>query len=711
MRRKYTIIGVLLVLAVGISQFASGSALKWIKVGSFQSKAIDSGNQGESAPGRYFMYYKYDHFEHEQEHALGWYIGVRSWTDESGAVHPVKINGAAHGTANETENTMPVPDNEGVTLHRYYRYQPPEITVDGFRLDDPFPQTGDAVAPDKIPGTADVMVESTINTSMGLTVHQKVLGWSQKYHDDYLIYDWTLENTGNVNLDDTIELPDQVLQDLYFSRIDFFEHNPGTRDEWVSSYGEYTTDTLRLMYNYPSRSDGSSYDNTGYVAPETGFLQNPYYMAEAWLHVDTAPGNTTDDWNQPGMTGVQHIDWSFNKLESHSLQPEQNQRMYDVMSDGFLGFDGTADVTGPNVRPGHHSPRFDERGKKYAKNFTWFTWLPGAYMAAGPWTLQPGESVRVVTARVIGSISVEKGWEVGKAWYNGTATWNGPDNLPPPYQDFPSLMGNANDQAKDNWVFSGKDSLFMNVNAAQWNVDHDYNIPVPPPAPSLNITSQPDKIIIEWGDESEQVSDFAGYRVYRSVGEPDPTVSENRLIGEWVKVFECGDGTDNPTITHQYEDTEAARGQAYYYYVSAFDDGQNNIGVDGKDRGRLESGKYMNRTTRAAHLLRPAGQLSEVRVVPNPYNINAEDLQYVGEPDKIIFMNVPPVCTIKIYTIRGDLVKVIEHTDGSGDQPWGDIPNDHMTTQSHQIPVSGLYIAYIETPEGKNTIVKFAIVR
>ncbi len=98
-------------------------------------------------------------------------------------------------------------------------------------------------------------------------------------------------------------------------------------------------------------------------------------------------------------------------------------------------------------------------------------------------------------------------------------------------------------------------------------------------------------------------------------------------------------------------------------------------------------------------------------MVPNPYNIGAEDLQYVGEPDKIIFMNVPPVCTIKIYTVRGDLVKVIEHTDGSGDQPWGDIPNEHMASQSHQIPVSGLYIAYIETPEGESTIVKFAIVR
>jgi hypothetical protein len=594
------------------------------------------------------------------------------------------------------------------------------------RVDDPFPLTGDEVAPEKIPGTADVMVESWVNTSMGLTLHQKALGWSQKYHDDYVIYDWTFSNTGNVDLDDERELPNQVLDSLYFWRNNFFEHNPGSRDEWVSSYGEYDTDTLRMMYNYPSRSKGTDYDNTGYVNLDNGFLRNPLFMGEAVLHVDTAPGNTTDDVNQPKMTGVQHIDWAWNKIESHSLEPSQNAELYKVAKDGFSVFDGAPQMSGPNVRPGQHSVRFDERPSEavYAKDFTWFTWLPGTYAASGPWTLQPMDSIRIVMAKVIGSISPEKGWEVGNAWQDETLTWDGDDKLMPPYVNHPQLMDNQYDEAKANWIFTGKDSLFNNANAAQENLRAGYDIPVPPPAPSLQVTSSPDLIRLKWGLAAEEnngidptnhnipgLPQAVGYRVYRAIGNPDPAIRENQLIGTWEMIYECGEGTDNP-LTNEFEDTGANRGQGYYYYVSAFDDGVNNIDVTGRDLGRLESGKYLNRTTQPASLLRePGNTLSDIRVVPNPFNINAAELQYVGQPDKILFLNVPPICTIRIYTVRGDLVKVIEHTDGSGDQPWGVLNEEHMTTQSDQIVVSGLYIAHIETPEGESTIVKFAIVR
>ncbi len=716
MNRSFKIWLLILVLSVGSFQVANGAALKWIKVGSYQSKAIDSANQGESAPGRYFMYYYYDGFQYEQEHAIGWHVAVKNWTDPQGTLHNVKVNGAAHGTVDEDQNTMPVPDAEGITIKRYYRYEPPQITVDGMRVDDPFPLTGDYVAPEKIPGTADVMVESWVNMSMGLTLHQKVLGWNQKYHDDYLIYDWTFINTGNVDLDEEIELPDQVLDSLYFMRENFFEHNPGTRDEWVSSYGEYTTDTLRIMYNYPSRSRGTDYDNTGYVNLDNGFLRNPLFMGEAMLHVDTSPTDNTDDFDMPGMTGVQHIDWSWNKLEAYSNEPSQNEMVWKVARDGFEIWDGAPQMSGADVRPGHHSVRFDERGEKYAKDFTWFTWLPGTFTASGPWTLQPMDSIQVVMAKVIGSISPQEGWRIGNEWQDQTLTWDGPSKLMPPYVDHPDLMLNQYDEAKANWIFTGKDSLFTNTNAAQENVRAGYDVPAPPPAPSLSVTSAADKIMVEWTDfpENHNVPELplaVGYRVYRAIGNPDPAIRDNQLIGEWEMVFECGEGTDN-AITHTFEDREAQRGQAYYYYVSAFDDGVNNIDVTGRDLGRLESGKYLNRTTQPASLLRqPGATLDDIRVVPNPFNINAAELQYVGEPDKIIFMNVPPVCTIKIYTVRGDLVQVIEHTDGSGDQPWGVLDNEQMTTISDQIVVSGLYIAHIETPEGESTMVKFAIVR
>ena len=92
-------------------------------------------------------------------------------------------------------------------------------------------------------------------------------------------------------------------------------------------------------------------------------------------------------------------------------------------------------------------------------------------------------------------------------------------------------------------------------------------------------------------------------------------------------------------------------------------------------------------------------------VLSNPFHISARDLQYgVSAPDRLMFLNIPPVCTIRIFTERGDLVHTIEHTDGSGDEAWNSI------TSSRQIIVSGLYIAHFDMPDG-DAIRKFTVVR
>ena len=134
-------------------------------------------------------------------------------------------------------------------------------------------------------------------------------------------------------------------------------------------------------------------------------------------------------------------------------------------------------------------------------------------------------------------------------------------------------------------------------------------------------------------------------------------------------------------------------------------DGSTNIS-EANPHGELHSSKYYTMTTDAAYLRRPAGEsLSDIRIVPNPFYIKAEKIQFLGEPDKIMFYNIPGQCTIKIFTERGDLIKTIEHTDGSGDEAWNSI------TGSRQVIVSGIYIAHIETPQGKSINKKFIIIR
>lgn len=121
-------------------------------------------------------------------------------------------------------------------------------------------------------------------------------------------------------------------------------------------------------------------------------------------------------------------------------------------------------------------------------------------------------------------------------------------------------------------------------------------------------------------------------------------------------------------------------------------------------------------------VLSPTGdrsyKLSEIRVVPNPFNIKARNIQFgVNDPttlDRLGFYNLPPICKIKIYTELGDLVATIDHTNGSGDDYWQSL------TSSRQVVVSGLYIAYFEVTEnssdgnyrkGDSIYKKFIIIR
>jgi hypothetical protein len=76
------------------------------------------------------------------------------------------------------------------------------------------------------------------------------------------------------------------------------------------------------------------------------------------------------------------------------------------------------------------------------------------------------------------------------------------------------------------------------------------------------------------------------------------------------------------------------------------------------------------------------------------------------QADQIAFYGLPPVCTIKIYTERGDLIQTLNHTNTAGDELWMD-----SSTSSRQVVVSGLYIAVFETPDGKKAFRKIVIIR
>jgi len=718
---------------------ANASKFKWIRVGKYWAKVLDSGAQSQSTgggTGKGSYYFnglvtmpaaQYCNLPY----SAGTKFGCKDWTDTLGVNWPVKLAGSPDGTDDEANNTFPIPDANKICIHRYYRYHPPSIIVDGMVLNEPFPLKGDEVAPDKILGTADVMTESHIRNWMGLDIHARVLGWSQTHHDDYVIFDWTIINTGNVDRDEEIELPNQTLTDLYFLRetnyMVYGEIYPGL-ENWDTWYGCRPEDSLRIMYCYPTRWSGASFDMFGNVALNTGFIRSPVYGGEAVLHVDKSPNVHADDPSQPQVHCARGPDDLFLKLNSGVTSPTDWALAYKVMQYGYHVVPGHETVPYmEGTYPGtHHDVPLDHRGVEFLGDFPWYFWHDVVSNSSGPFTLGPGDTIRIVWAQVCGSLTLEEAWRIGKAWKEGTCepppgcTWNDGepiDNLPPQYKLYPDLYAadevstDNNNWAKDCWVATANDSLFKNAIAAQWACRQNYEVPIPPPPPSIDVESRPDRVDISWGNESEAASDFAGYRVYRASGSPYYSEEGGVVVGKWEPIFECGKGTAN-SLTHSYEDPTAERGVAYYYYVAAFDDGSENNGLYPGES--LESGKYLNWTEmKAAYLTRPSGEkLDDIRIVPNPYNISAPTLQYPGEPDKIMFLGLPPVCTIKIYSESGDLVRTIEHTDGSGDEAWKNPTGESFqTSSSGQIVVSGLYIAHIVTPDGMSTNVKFFIVR
>jgi hypothetical protein len=102
-------------------------------------------------------------------------------------------------------------------------------------------------------------------------------------------------------------------------------------------------------------------------------------------------------------------------------------------------------------------------------------------------------------------------------------------------------------------------------------------------------------------------------------------------------------------------------------------------------------------------------ELAVVRVVPNPYIVSSKLEQQPGLSGRgerfIRFINLPARCTIRIFTVNGDLVRVLEHDDvENGAVRWDLISKDGLEV------AFGLYVYHVEAPGIGQKIDKFAII-
>jgi len=271
----------------------------------------------------------------------------------------------------------------------------------------------------------------------------------------------------------------------------------------------------------------------------------------------------------------------------------------------------------------------------------------------------------------------------------------------------------------------GLQGLLNNAEYLDFLKSKDFRVPSPPPRPGLRITTYNHEVQLEWhpvdaahnpelyqdpyrGDGSTQP--FEGYRLYKS------TKSVN---GPWTLLGEYdladNDLGFNTGLHYEYRDTGLLNNVEYYYTLTAYSKPDPVANFPSQETSMTANAQTVVPGTA------PPETVGEVAVVPNPYR---GDIAYNSynppwekpqgsrthwmEQDRHVqFINLPYDCEIKIYTLAGDLVNIIYHTDADrGYEDW------NLTSAIGQAIASGIYLFTAEdTRSGKVQVGKFVIIK
>jgi len=500
---------------------------------------------------------------------------------------------------------------------------------------------------------------------LNVDVSHKSMCWSYPKYDDFVIHEYTITNTGS-----------SALTNVHFgTRLGMWITQkgdwmgPGTDNDekygWDESrqifyiYDHWSfnwEDETPVQWTYGPASKGDVGDARN-LLPEVREkeLLSPGYFTSICL--DPAGANVYRNivqyLGQATSTDAPREDLMFR------LGTDPPSRFLEVMTheQPHLSWDAAKAAGG-------------EGGNKYERQ-------PEFLVSCGPYNLSTGSSVTFVFAEVIGEMDRAKIVAGGEANIDLLAT--------------ESLA-----------------ALQANVDACRELYANGYDVADPPPTPtdsesSLTLTPIGGGIKIAWPpippayrDPDTGLDDFAGYKVYRST---------YFVTGPWTEIANIARGNETQEDGMVvYSDQDLPLGVGNYYSVTSYDS-------DGNESGKVNPNRFPVYPLRAPNENFP----QQVYVVPNPFRQHS-GLLGAEEGLRMEFIGLPSKCTIRIYTLAGDLVREIKHDDGSGSQSWGSIETlDYQTNQWMQYVSPGFYIYHVESQvsgqEGKTFIGKFAIVR
>jgi hypothetical protein len=638
---------------------------------------------------------------------MGFLFATTDWRTPADTIRPVAVFGPT--------NSQYMPIGKVVApLKSYIRYQFPEQVVDYKPVTLVYQGTQD---PSKFDGHSyDQLLEVTTEHVFKIYVKRTIMAWTQSFNDDYVIVDVELTNFGTDTLKSFYVNMNEGNKNMQVSSIK--TPYPAAGDlpvlpaTWMHYEGGRVGDTMRVFYEYSADNPDQAGDNMGAPAVSQGgrllYAQMTYC---AILHASREPYDDpaadVDDFLQPRVTYIGNSTLLPNPPEGSDEYGDKN---FWAIRGGFADYFPMDTV---NAWPGtHHGGNNDDIGiadfSRYPSGSKGGTNDQRRWMSFGPYAFAPGKKLRIVYASGKTGLDLVTARQVGERWLAGTL--ENPAVIPDPEKGhlpagfaFPP---DATEQSKRKarWISTGIDSVRRSAWRARWNFLHNYNIPpAPPPPEKLTVTGHGDGVEISWtGTAAEARSDFAGWRIMRRLGNQDTAY--------YQEIYSSG--PSDRAVTHLFKDSTSRVGAQYYYYVqSKARIPETDPSADPSTRGKIiySSRLLVPDVTKINPKDIPQDDMSRIRVVPNPYNVNDPALQSTGWTDLrgLVFTNLPSTVTIRIFTENGDLVKEYYHNEPikTGSWTWD------MITRNQQVINSGLYIAVFEKPDGERSFQKFAVVR
>ena len=473
------------------------------------------------------------------------------------------------------------------------------------------------------------------HSPLGITVHQETYAWNFPFANFFVIFNYWIKNVGNKNIDSVFA---GLWTDAVVRNTNITGRPSGSA--FYNKGGDGYNDSIKMAYEFDAAGD------LGFSDSYIGIL---YCGSEPRLP-DKYPISLTDS-----IPSVNFVTWQFRNTDDPDFFAPQNDfERYQKMR-GYFG-------TGSRWKDGVNPAQIKTPSNR------------SIFITNGHFpTIAPGDSINVVFAIVC-------------------AKKYGPD---PANLDTEEQKSNLYLNA--DWAlraYHGEDKNRNGILDPGEDLNGDgkitrYILPAPPVVPKVKVFPKDREVEIYWDNRAEfsvdPISgkrDFEGYKLYRTQAGFDLTEGGQDIFNSLVVLAEFDSAAngvsfdtgfefvrlsepftfpgDSTQYYYKYTLANLLNGWQYLFAVSAFDEGDPDNNLD-----MLESSPLANFERILPGTLSTEDPDIQIGVYPNPYYGNAIWDGSTERLRKIYFFNLPSDCEITIYTLAGDIVKRIQHTDQS----------------------------------------------